>query len=565
MGNVYLGVHTLIGRRVAIKALNPVLAQNPEIRARFKHEASTLSHLHHTNIVQLYDYVETEAGVFLVMEYAEGQALDEYIARVSGPIPEDKALALFGKILDGVAYAHKQNVVHRDIKPSNIIVSPEGKVKILDFGIAKIIGDTSHKLTKTGVKLGTVLYMSPEQVKGQDLDYRTDIYSLGISLFEILTGKCPFDETSTEYEVYKKIVEEPLPDPRTVYPAVSEHMVSVIMKATAKNPAERFLSCAEFRKALMGEESMTHMVGAAGRKVVSTLGKTAAGVVRRRNYMTVRFWNILMGLVLLSAVTVTALKLFFLKEERYVIANELYLRSTKSNEERNNRLTLMKFGDRLQVMEVDLQPDEKGFIWARVADESGHEGYVALNYLGSYNEYTRISRIFDGEGLQGASVLYKRAVLNYYGDHDLWAGSDQPLWVLNSVNAGGRYSAAVEGDFNTDGLKDYACVLVEENSGDCRVLGFIAKGKFESQLVLEEDLVYNGQLALLKKGDSYATGRTRTVTETDEEGNEVTVEQPVFRTVESDALIVKDKDSGRRQLFVFDRSLNRFNKGVKMP
>ncbi len=565
MGNVYLGVHNLIGRHVAIKALHPVLAKNPEIRERFKHEASTLSHLHHTNIVQLYDYVETEAGIFLVMEFADGQPLDQHIEKVSGAIPEDKALVLFGKILDGVAYAHKQNVVHRDIKPSNIIVSPDGKVKILDFGIAKILGDTSHKLTKTGTKLGTVLYMSPEQVKGEPLDHRTDIYSLGITLFEILAGKCPFDGSCTEYEVYKKIVEEPMPDVRSVNPSVSEHLALIIAKATAKNANDRYQSCAEFRRALSGEESMHQMVGAAGRKMVATLGKTAAGVVKRRNYLTVRFWNVLMGLLLLSAVGMAALKLFFLKEERYVIANELYLRKTKSDEDGGNRLTLMKFGDRLQVMEVDLQPDEKGFIWARVADETGQEGYVALNYLGSYNEYIKISKIFTGDGLLQSSVLYKRAVLNYLDDRDYWDSGNDPQWVLNTTASGSRYSSALEGDFNKDGLKDYACVLLEENSGTCRLLVFFAKGKFESKLMLEEDLVFDGQLGLLRKGESYNTGRTRTVTETDEEGTAVEVQQPVFRSVESDALIVKDSESGRRQLFVFDHVLNRFNKGVKMP
>ena len=251
MGNVYLGVHTHIGRKVAIKALNPNLAKNPDLKERFKNEASTLSQLHHPNIVSLYDYVETDLGIFLVMEYVEGKQLDDYIQTVTGPIPENKVIPMFCQILDGVSYAHQRNVIHRDIKPSNIIITTDGKVKILDFGIAKIISDTSHKLTKTGTKLGTVLFMSPEQVKGIQLDKRTDIYSLGITLFQAITGKSPYDDQSSEYEVYKRIVEEPLPDAKQFYVGVSRQMDEIIKKATAKEPDDRYADCDEFKNALL--------------------------------------------------------------------------------------------------------------------------------------------------------------------------------------------------------------------------------------------------------------------------------------------------------------------------
>ena len=235
MGNVYLGIHTHIGRKVAIKALNPNLAKNPELKERFKNEASTLSQLHHPNIVSLFDYVETELGIFLIMEYVEGQQMDEYILKVTGPIPEEKVIPLFVQILDGVSYAHHRNVIHRDIKPSNIIITEDGKAKILDFGIAKIMSGASHKLTKTGTKMGTVLFMSPEQVKGGELDKRTDIYSIGITLFQAITGKSPYDDNSSEYEVYKRIVEEPLPDAKQFYIGVSPRLEQIIKKATAKN------------------------------------------------------------------------------------------------------------------------------------------------------------------------------------------------------------------------------------------------------------------------------------------------------------------------------------------
>ncbi len=254
MGSVYLAKHTQLDRKAAIKALHPNLVNNLQIRERFKNEASTMAHLKHPNIVSLYDYMESPQGLFLIIEFVEGHALDDFIQKISGPIAEDKIALLFGKILDGFAYAHDKGVIHRDIKPSNIMISPDGQdVKILDFGIAKLLGNNSKSLTKTGSRMGTVLYMSPEQVKGQELDQRSDIYSLGVTLFQMLTGKCPYNEANmTEYEVYEQIVKQELPRASTFYPGVSGRMQALIDRATAKDPAQRFASCLEFRRALDG-------------------------------------------------------------------------------------------------------------------------------------------------------------------------------------------------------------------------------------------------------------------------------------------------------------------------
>lgn len=251
IGTVYLATHTQLGRKVAIKVLNPLLVNHQEIKERFRNEATTLSSLQHLNIITLYDYLEEERGLFLIMEYAEGSPLDQYIQKTSGPIPEQKTIFFFNQLLDGFAYAHQQGVIHRDIKPSNIIVTKEADIKILDFGIAKILKEDRHSMTKTGAKLGTVLYMSPEQVQGKAADKRTDVYSLGITLFEMLTGRCPYDAQShTEYEIYDKIVKSPLPSAKTFYPAVSDRMQALIDKATAKDPDQRFQSCEEFKDAL---------------------------------------------------------------------------------------------------------------------------------------------------------------------------------------------------------------------------------------------------------------------------------------------------------------------------
>lgn len=252
MGSVFLAQHTQLDRKAAVKALHPTLVNNPHIRERFKNEASTMAHLKHPSIVSLYDYMEAPNGLFLIMEYIEGRPLDEYITQISGPISEEKTIAFFTQILDGFDYAHNKGVIHRDIKPSNLIITPEDEVKILDFGIAKLLGNDNKALTQAGSRMGTVLYMSPEQVKGSNIDLRSDIYALGVTLFQMLTGKGPYPAQGvTEYEVYNKIVNEPLPKVQNISPKMQE----IINKATAKNPDERFQNCQEFQKALLGNAS----------------------------------------------------------------------------------------------------------------------------------------------------------------------------------------------------------------------------------------------------------------------------------------------------------------------
>ncbi len=270
MGSVYLAVHTQLGRKIAIKVLHPTLTGNPLIRERFRNEAATLSHLHHPNIVTLYDYWEEEDKLYLFLEYVEGKPLDEYIHTVSGPIPDAKAVPLFSKILEAVAYAHDQHVIHRDIKPSNIIINNSGSPKILDFGIAKLIGHGVDTMTKTGTRMGTVLYMSPEQVRGESLDKRSDVYSLGVTLFQMLTGHSPYEgDNLSEYVVYQHILNDPLPRMQARYPGVSDQMQGLVDKATAKNPAERFQDCHAFRQALM--DNTTPLASAVNSQTTATL------------------------------------------------------------------------------------------------------------------------------------------------------------------------------------------------------------------------------------------------------------------------------------------------------
>ena len=255
MGTVFLAVHETLGQRVAIKILDPPLARSPEVRERFLQEARIQIGLRHPGIVQALTANTEGQHLALVMEYIEGLSLAEVIER-RGALPLDEASHLFTQVLSAVGYAHSQSVVHRDIKPSNVMVEADGTAMVTDFGIAKVAG--ASKLTRTGTVMGSAHYMSPEQVLGQkDIDYRTDIYSLGIAFYEVLTGHTPFEgqvesATDSDYMIKDAHVRRPPPDPRVFRSDVPPYMTQALFIALAKEPAERFDSCEAFRKKLEG-------------------------------------------------------------------------------------------------------------------------------------------------------------------------------------------------------------------------------------------------------------------------------------------------------------------------
>ena len=257
---------------MAIKSLHAHFASNKQLRERFKREAKALALLEHKGIVSLHDYIECDDGLYLVMEYIEGQQLDEYINKETGPIIEDKLIPLFSKLLETFEYLHHKKVVHRDIKPSNILINEDGETKLLDFGIAKILEET-NSLTKTGTQMGTVLYMSPEQVRGEKVDHLSDIYSLGVLLFHMATGKCPYDPTSNEYHILKKIDTEPLPKASSIYPGASSHLELIIQFATAKKKSSRFQSCQEFKELLCKKTTHKAIINKPNIKIKKTARK----------------------------------------------------------------------------------------------------------------------------------------------------------------------------------------------------------------------------------------------------------------------------------------------------
>ncbi|CAN5383557.1 hypothetical protein BH10BAC5_BH10BAC5_25590 [soil metagenome] len=250
MGVIYLARHTKLERDVIIKVLRADFFNNNDIKQRFFAEANTLSKLSHPNIVSIYDYVEIDGQFYLILEFAEGVSMDGFIKIRRS---EADAVDIFSQVLEGFSYAHRNHIIHRDIKPSNIIISSALVVKILDFGIAKILNrNDSH--TRTGTSMGTIIYMSPEQILGKPVDNRTDIYSIGITLYEFLTGSNPYGSSDiSEYEIQTKILNEDLVFTNSISPKFR----NIINKASAKDPGQRYYDCMEFKADLLSD-SVTH-------------------------------------------------------------------------------------------------------------------------------------------------------------------------------------------------------------------------------------------------------------------------------------------------------------------
>lgn len=247
MGAVYKGIDTMLDREVAIKALKPELARQTSIVERFRKEAVTLAKLNHPNIATLYTMFRQGEELYMVLEFVRGESLDNIMQR-RGALPADEAIPVFCQVLDGIDHAHDLGIVHRDIKPANIMLTEKGTLKVLDFGIARLLG--SARMTRAGNIIGTLEYMAPEQVRGLETDGRADIYALGMMLYEVLTGKLPFD-TDNEFELMKAQTENVPPLPRSINPAIPTEVESAIMKAIEKNPGSRFQTGGEFRKVLM--------------------------------------------------------------------------------------------------------------------------------------------------------------------------------------------------------------------------------------------------------------------------------------------------------------------------
>lgn len=246
MGKVYLAQHVRTGRHAVIKSLLPQYAQNEIAIKRFYHEARVLGQLSHPAIAQLYDFFVENGVPYLVMEYVEGEPLNALLERVGKPLAWEWILRKMAPILQALAYVHSQGIIHRDLKPSNIMIIPKGGAKLLDFGIAKAM-DMDLKLTQTGTQVGTALYMAPEQIRGEPVSRRTDLYAMGLILYECAFGRYPWHyEGKTQFEIYQMLLTEPPPFPKWA----SREERRFFERALAKAPSDRFASAQGMLEAL---------------------------------------------------------------------------------------------------------------------------------------------------------------------------------------------------------------------------------------------------------------------------------------------------------------------------
>lgn len=304
MADVFKAVDETLGRTVAVKVLHARYAADPSFVARFRQEAQAAANLSHPGIVNIYDWGQDDSTYYIVMEYVRGTDLKALVTD-KGAVDPAKAAEYASQVAAALSVAHGYDIIHRDIKPHNIVLTPDGSIKVMDFGIARA-GNT--QMTQTGSVLGTAHYVSPEQAQGRTLDPRTDLYSLGVVLYELATGRVPFDGDSPVAVALKQVNEEPIP-PRQVNPNIPPSLEAVIMKAMAKNPADRYASAEEMRRDLQRVASgrMVEAMPPAGSQtsvmpvVAGTDSPRVRPVPRRRNP-----WPWIVAIALLIAIGVGA-------------------------------------------------------------------------------------------------------------------------------------------------------------------------------------------------------------------------------------------------------------------
>ena len=249
MAEVHLAHDTRLGRTVAVKTLRADLARDPSFQARFRREAQSAASLNHPAIVAVYDtgedYIEGISIPYIVMEYVDGSTLRELLHSGRKLLPE-RAMEMTIGILQALEYSHRNGIVHRDIKPANVMLTRNGQVKVMDFGIARAMGDSGMTMTQTAAVIGTAQYLSPEQAKGEQVDARSDLYSAGCLLYELLTVRPPFIGDSPVAVAYQHVREEPQ-SPSVFDPEITPEMDAIVLKALTKDPDYRYQSADEMR------------------------------------------------------------------------------------------------------------------------------------------------------------------------------------------------------------------------------------------------------------------------------------------------------------------------------
>jgi eukaryotic-like serine/threonine-protein kinase len=294
MAEVHLGRDVRLGREVAVKVLRADLARDPSFQARFRREAQAAASLNHPAIVAVYDSGEDLVGTngstpYIVMEYVEGRTLRD-VLKAEGRVMPRRAMEIVADVCAALDFSHRNGIVHRDVKPGNVMITPTGAVKVMDFGIARAVADAGATVTATAAVIGTAQYLSPEQARGENVDARSDVYSTGCLLYELLTGHPPFTGDSPVAVAYQHVRETARP-PSTANPDVPPALDAIVMKALAKNPANRYQTAAEMRADLiramggrpvaaepvLSDDERTTVLGGTGTVAATGYGGSAYG------------------------------------------------------------------------------------------------------------------------------------------------------------------------------------------------------------------------------------------------------------------------------------------------
>jgi eukaryotic-like serine/threonine-protein kinase len=312
MADVWCAEDLQLGRRVALKLLHPRFAEDQDFVERFRREASSAAGLQHPNVVSVYDRGEWEGAYYIAMEFLEGEPLKALIER-EAPLEPDRAIELTIQVLRAARFAHRRNIIHRDFKPHNVMVDHEGRAKVTDFGIARA---GASDMTETGALMGTAHYLSPEQAQGLSVSAQSDLYSVGIILYELLTGRVPFEGEAAVTIALKQVSEAPVP-PTHFNPMVTPQLEAVVLRALAKEPADRFADADEFIAALEAARAglAIPVEGAATTSFAAVGPETPLPPLQREGR---RWWLWALLAVLLVAAAIVAVLLLTDKEEKVI-------------------------------------------------------------------------------------------------------------------------------------------------------------------------------------------------------------------------------------------------------
>lgn len=551
MSSVYEGVHMLLGRRVAIKQLNPILEQKDGVKERLKNEAITLSKLKHPHIVAIFDYIECELGTFIIEEIIKGIPLNEYIKNESGPIPEQKAIKYMLQMLDAIGYMHSKNIIHRDIKPGNFVVTPEGEIKMLDFGIAQMLDSNAPHLTQPGTKVGTALYMSPQQVKGQTLDRRTDIYSLGITFFHMLTGQHPYSSKLSEYDIYNKIINDPLPPPSSIYAGVSPQMEEIIYKATAKRPLDRYQDCNALRRDIL---AIAPKNDAKNPMADTQLFDMAAPTDKEKSSSMVK--NAVMMIVVAVFIIAVAISLFTFKrqDQMHVIADNTYLYAADSITA--HRIDNLNYGETVRVSSDKPEttaPD--GTVWIEATSLRGAKGLVPKKHVANAKIYQQINSMFSNkEAIDQTPTEYKQVLWKHFVENKYFKNSSSVWKITGEPTDGLEYSGTAHGQYNGKDASDFACVLHHTTDKNCKILIFFDNSGESISLD------YDGEVKIRtiehgEKGGGWYLGNTYTRTM----GNGSQYEVNKYEFLPTDGILILDIEKETSTICIFNAEENKIH------